>query len=476
MKRISKYFIALFALAAVAGCNEDFEDWADPQTNAPESPVTIDFEVDNGPVTIFDMNTIATDAVGIAKQVTLTNQEGTTVQYELLVGKDQESASKLVLATSNVDTDFTVATADLQEAVVQLYGKRPEARSMVLTFKAYVGTKEGQVSMVKSNNLTITVTPAAPFIDAAYYLIGDMNGWPGGEPDKLIKFERSDKDVYEDPIFTAVLNVPANCAWKIVPHSVVKAVQDGELENVWVDGILGTAIDGDTSEEGVLAVRQGDYDPGAMKIEDAGKVKITIDMMEYSYKVEFLPDVSYLYVPGDHQGWNPGEAPKLSSTDNANFEGYVNMTSVNGFKFTSEPNWDGTNYGSGGEGVLSTDGGAGNLTLPEVGYYLLKVNTQALTWSGIKTEWGLIGDATPGGWDASTPMTYNAEAGYWEATVNFTTGGFKFRANDGWDINLGGDINNLNYGGDNISIEGGTYHVTLILSNPETFKCVLNKQ
>ena len=50
-------------------------------------------------------------------------------------------------------------------------------------------------------------------------------------------------------------------------------------------------------------------------------------------------------------------------------------------------------------------------------------------------------------------------------------GEFKFRANDGWDINLGGDINNLSFGADNIPVtEEGTYEISLDLSDSKQFK------
>jgi len=90
-----------------------------------------------------------------------------------------------------------------------------------------------------------------------------------------------------------------------------------------------------------------------------------------------------------------------------------------------------------------------------------------------KTEWGLIGDATPGGWDNSTPMTYDPATGLWSVTTTLVNGAFKFRANNSWDINLGGDLNNLSYGGDNIPITGGTYTITLNLTNPQAFKATI---
>jgi hypothetical protein len=98
-------------------------------------------------------------------------------------------------------------------------------------------------------------------------------------------------------------------------------------------------------------------------------------------------------------------------------------------------------------------------------------------YSMVKTEWGLIGDATEGGWDSSTPMTYDPETKLWSVTTTFGSGEFKFRANDGWDINLGGNINNLTFGGDNIPItEEGTYIVTLDLSDSKEFKGTFVKQ
>jgi hypothetical protein len=53
----------------------------------------------------------------------------------------------------------------------------------------------------------------------------------------------------------------------------------------------------------------------------------------------------------------------------------------------------------------------------------------------------------------------------------------KFRANNAWDINLGGNASNLTYGGDNMSIaESGTYLITLNLSDPKAYKCTIVKQ
>ena len=163
------------------------------------------------------------------------------------------------------------------------------------------------------------------------------------------------------------------------------------------------------------------------------------------------------------------------------YDGYVNFTAAGqAFKFTAQPSWDGTNYGNGGDGTLSTDANAGNMSVTEAGYYRLTANlaTTPMTYTVTKTVWGIIGDATPGSWDASTDMTYNATTGEWTVTAELTGGkAMKFRANNAWDINLGGNASNLTYGGDNMSIaESGTYLITLNLSDPKAYKCTIVKQ
>ncbi|MBF9254570.1 SusE domain-containing protein [Pontibacter sp. 172403-2] len=196
-----------------------------------------------------------------------------------------------------------------------------------------------------------------------------------------------------------------------------------------------------------------------------------------------IPDYPSLYVPGQYQGWAPDVAPKISSPkDDGIYEGYVFMNVADGFKFTSKPNWDGPNYGDGGTGKLSTDGGAGNLTVKEPGYYLLKANTKDLTWSATKTTWGVIGDAT-GSWDNDKDLTYDETTKVWSATLPLSVGEIKFRANDAWDLNYGDEKDDkpadgvLEFNGDNIKVEeAGNYLITLDLSHPGYYLYKLKKQ
>ena len=181
---------------------------------------------------------------------------------------------------------------------------------------------------------------------------------------------------------------------------------------------------------------------------------------------------SMLWVPGEYQGWNPGAAPTITEVSEGKFEGYVNISSATGYKFTSAPDWDHINYGDSGTlGVLTTDGLANGMGLGTPGYYKFNVDVGNLTYSAALTEtWGMVGTATPGVWDISSPLTFNAVNNTWSATIDLVNGALKFRANDGWDINFGPADTNALVGTliqtDNaISIpETGTYTVTIDLS------------
>jgi hypothetical protein len=202
-----------------------------------------------------------------------------------------------------------------------------------------------------------------------------------------------------------------------------------------------------------------------------GIYQITVNFQTGTFTVTPVMAFAELYVPGDYQGWAPATAPELASdTANGSYQGYVNITTTNGFKFTNQPNWNGTSYGdtaaNGESGVLSTSGN--NLNIAATGYYYLQANTTALTWAATATTWSLIGDFNS--WGADVPMTYNATSGVWTGTIVVAAaGGFKMRADDNWNLayGTGGPGNSLtSNGGGNIPITAGTHTITLNLSIP----------
>lgn len=187
--------------------------------------------------------------------------------------------------------------------------------------------------------------------------------------------------------------------------------------------------------------------------------------------------IVFWYVPGNYQGWSPGSAPTLGSIDLDYYEGYVNAVGGGEFKITSDPDWNHTSYGDGGGGTLSTSGG--NLAFPSSGYYYITATKSTLKYTLTATIWGMIGDFN--NW--STPdaaMTYDAVNSIWVINSIALTagGGFKFRANADWGINLGVNSSSsyMKYGGDNVSVPAtGNYKVVLDLSHGQRYTYTLTK-
>lgn len=201
---------------------------------------------------------------------------------------------------------------------------------------------------------------------------------------------------------------------------------------------------------------------------------VTLSITPYEVEINYPK----IYVAGGYQGWDPSTAPALYSADfNDKYEGYVNITEATEFKFTKARNWNDGDWGAGGsEGEISPTGG--NLSISEAGYYKVNVNIGALTYEMLKTQWGVIGSATSGGWSSDQDMTYQPDQGIWTVTIDLTAEEMKFRANDAWNLDYGdtGADGVLDQGGDNIAVEeAGTYKITLNLSSyPYTYK--LEKQ
>jgi starch-binding outer membrane protein SusE/F len=155
-------------------------------------------------------------------------------------------------------------------------------------------------------------------------------------------------------------------------------------------------------------------------------------------------------------------------------EGYVYMANAtNNWKFATQNDWSGPNYGAGSTpGTLSETGD--NIVSP-AGYYKINVNAAVnpMTYTAVATVWGVIGDATPGGWGDETALTYNPSLRIWMGAMNLAgTKYIKFRANHDWGYNYGAPSgsHNLVAGGDNIYIDlTDDYAITLDLSLPNEY-------
>ena len=468
---MKKYLLyTLFGAASLmASCTEDFnEDVAAPQQWEQEAAITLP------QLTISPVPTISYDQVIDSIAIFNPSLNGELPEGARLdnfyVDLVAENGKKKTLNTSSTGK---VATAELQATIEELYGKRPIDRK----FNAIVYANiiiNGQASLIKGET-TVTAIPVAPQISQHYYLIGAPSAW---DPTCVtMPFNHSDKDVYEDPIFTIVFPIADGETWFAVTDDITV------VKNDWKQ-VFGCAEgNGNNGAEGSLKRRADLTDDGSFKVVvdgDAKFIKMTLNMMEYTYKIEKLNFAEFIYVPGNHQGWAPDKAPALQSP---NFDGvYVGYTYLNGnFKFTKERNWNAeynfNDFATKDDIFFNNDGS--NINISEEGFYQIKADVASSNLSAVKTTWGIIGPAQAGGWDTDTDMTWNAADESWTATVELAADEFKFRANDAWAINVGGSLDNLTQDGGNLKVtEAGTYEVKLFLTRSASDKmyCTLTKK
>jgi hypothetical protein len=153
-----------------------------------------------------------------------------------------------------------------------------------------------------------------------------------------------------------------------------------------------------------------------------------------------------------------------SALGDGKYTGFVKLDLTQPFTI-NDPD-AGTNYGGAG-GVLAVNGAA--IVPAASGWHKLIVDVNAMTFDLSGFRIGLVGSATPNGWDApDQKMEYNPVAGTWSITLNLIDGHIKFRMNDIWDWNLGGTESALTHGGSDIPVTAGNYTITLTITNDVT--------
>lgn len=186
-----------------------------------------------------------------------------------------------------------------------------------------------------------------------------------------------------------------------------------------------------------------------------------------------------LFLIGDATagGWdnlvsNNNLLPLLKTSD-SNIYSFTGLFKVGGFKIIKEKgSWD-AQYGLGASaGVLSTDGGSGDIKITQEGYYKLTINTSALSYTiealpnptTTYNSVSIIGSVN-GNWDTDTQLTKSTfDPHLWTATnVELKAGEFKFRANNDWAVSWGTNaafFGTASIGGANIPLsDEWTYNV-----------------
>lgn len=442
---------------SMVSCTEDYTDWGNPQSNPKEEAVSFG----NGsvtPVDVINLADVKTEKVKVASIVAPTSTKDTYAPFFKINFGGQ---------SFDIDADGNMAKADLVNYITNTYGKRPIERDIDATLDAWQsnGSTAAKVKMATSENFQVKAIPEAPFIDNGYYLVGDMfttddvNGWTKGVAKA---FNHSEKDVYDDPIFTVSFETTkADQYWKIIPKKNIDA------DDLWAPGVVGPKVDGDDSMTGALT--NGEAKAG--KIAKAGKYKLTINMMDYSYTIEEVNYDPFIYFIGSTDGWGSSDQ-KLALVDDAKgvYTGFVYIADPNGaglqFKFQRiAGKWE-NEINAGTFNTFSdaaTANANGNIGVTEgEGVYYFDVNLGDGTIKATKvTTMGMVGGFQDPVWQekAPLPMTWNKDEYCFEVTNAGIADGveWKFNVNKSWDISLGGTINELIVGSQtNLKVAGNT--------------------
>ena len=212
-------------------------------------------------------------------------------------------------------------------------------------------------------------------------------------------------------------------------------------------------------------------------------------------------------VPGAYAGaagyanWSPANSPDLYSPKNDDvYKGFIYITSSSNpddyqFKFTIKQDWandkgDDNTF----TGKLLQDGEV-NCKVTTGGAYYVKVDWAANTYSTNLANFGMIGDATPTGWNSDTDFVYDPTTKTYviNSIALSNSGVFKFRANDAWDMKFqpgsadqtlvsGKEVQTFLSSEGTVSgdpsykvAEAGNYKVELDLHNSGYYKLTLTK-
>lgn len=181
-------------------------------------------------------------------------------------------------------------------------------------------------------------------------------------------------------------------------------------------------------------------------------------------------------VVGTINGWgSTPDVPFWKTTTPNILEAYVSLTTGAEIKFRKDSDWT-VNLGSPNV-TLSEDGkgfggsleaGGNNIIAPLTGNFKITLDLNNNTFKAEPFQWGIVGNATPNSWDGPDAqiLTFDGVNEVWYANgVTFSTGEIKFRKNNAWDENFGGENGVLSAGGANIAVTAGTYDVIVDFKN-----------
>lgn len=389
MKRLAFYAGALLTALSFTACDEDYTDWANPQSNPQLDPTngvalsmtalpteTIDKE--NAPEVV---QLLQTGAVAEAP-------EGSTVKLNKLFVNEKHA---LPFTEENGVVSVNVAQLDSVVEVAYLSRQRVE-RELQLTVDASVIAPDGSAFRTTSAPVAVSyLQETPPAVESAYYLIGVL-GWTAGD---LLPMQDKGNGVFE-----ATFELTGDTWFKIFPQS---ALVGGNIN--W-DAVLGSSVDGDTSSDAFVTWK------GAQAFKaGAGKSKVTIDMVNWRYSIK--PVSAELYLTGSEYGWGATWKPMVPVYGHeGEFWTLIYLNAGEEFKFAPQADWGG-DFGADQLQFVDNAGagltGTSNVVVGNSGWYLLYVDATNKVLETYAPDVYLMGE-TAGEWAIAPEHKFSVPA------------------------------------------------------------------
>lgn len=445
MKKTFLYSLAVLASVSLASCNGDYEDWAQPQNNPQEaSAAKYGITFTAGP----EAECTMPDDDGVIKLVTVNSTDANVADYTLKDLKVNGEAINGEIVGNNIRVDAN----ELEKILCNQNNSRASvARDINVESKVSVNLASGDAVVINTVGTTtakLTPTPTPAIDPNGYYMLGEINGngWDNTNPEWMTKVS--------DGVYQLKVTTEKDKNWFKFYEGSKFVSGDWDAIN---SGALGCKDNGCEDASGYIYYTGDKWgELQTIVIPGAGTWIVTLDMNNLTYTV----GKPVLYMAGDANGW--AQIDYLAGDDGVHFTGFMYLNQ-NGFKFCTQPDWKGTNYGGAFFGE-SED----NIMMTEpAGYYKVDVDLSAQTYTLTPiTTIGIIGAATPGGWDAETPLTYNEAERCWEVKdIALTAGECKFRANNEWVMQWGYDGEKFVFSNNAPAVqfvpEAGTYDIKL---------------
>lgn len=435
---MKKYFKILFAVLVIPMLIVACRDEADRNWTTPDGAFKL------------NSSTLASETLyetmkGNPFTLTWDNILGSNAEYTVMVSATEDFAKPVVLGKSNTSA-FTTTIGTLNDALLSA-GFSPYKSQ-----KVYVRVVSGTNN---SNTISFNVTPypsAKPVITSP--TVGSsivLDAAKSDEVATVIKW--NDYSYGTDVVYLVEIAKKGSLDFNTL----------GTVNNLRQLSVTNLALNKAVLRLGGVAGTSAEYDVKVTATTSSvgGTIKAVSDVV--TFKVIPFQLESYIYALGVFNNWSHDTAEIFTSpTSDGIYFGYINFPAAGTeFKITEAKNWD-VNYGdNGADGTLEKDGT--NIKSPGAGYHKITVDLNAKTITMVPEVWGVIGDATPNGWDTpDTSMTWNGVSKTWETVMNLKVGEIKFRKNNAWDVNYGDDGTDgtLNSGGKNIPVTvAGNYRV-----------------